>query len=196
MPGAKGSAEAMGYVMGFLGMTMWLLSGAMAITAIVGACFCLSGPTRHSVRATATALVALTGLVLLASAGASSHMSAAGALGGGDGGPGGGGDVSTLLLFELGRLTVLALLLRAICRSTAQRRTADTAMLLAFLSAPIILGMLGLIRLLLMVVTPSVTIFIVFILMGVLAFAGVVVFGLMLIPQVQRGIERRKLPAD
>jgi predicted Zn finger-like uncharacterized protein len=199
--GAASSATAMLYVVGFLGLCLQLTLAATGVCAVVGGCLCLSGPGRHAVRGTATAVIVFSALVLLSASNAMGAMGMfMGGGGRGSGEPGeaiaGGQSLFLLLIYVVAYLTLVALLFRAIARSVSQRRAAESAMLLAVLTPPAILGALGFVMLLAMFVPPSMVLFIVYLLLIEGAFAGVLLFGLLIIPQVQYAVGRRKLTGD
>ena len=152
-------------------------------------CFILGTTPRHSARGLAVGTLLMSALVVLTAA---AHPTLT-RLGRSAEGPGGGG-AFTFYLIEVARLTLLALLLRALCLNLGQSKRGGNAQLLGLLTFSIMLGTL-LLTLLVFVITspPSQTVSTIFLILIFGGWIGMLVFGLIVMLGIKQKLDR-KLP--
>jgi len=173
------------------GLSNLAMQGAW-ILAVVAGCFLLGTPPRRSARGLALGMLVMSALVVLEMT-SGIHSSPAGS---GRGGAPFGAGIIPAYLAEIARLTVLALLLRAMCLNLGQGGLGTRAQLVALLTACIMPGVFVLTLLIFGVVTSlSETVVVLFLVLNLGSWIGMLVFGGIVMLGLAQKLDR-KLPRN
>ncbi|MBI1916544.1 MAG: hypothetical protein HYS12_17685 [Planctomycetes bacterium] len=206
----ESSRRGSGADIGTFEMILTLLAGLALLTGwilnSVAGCFLLGTPSRRSARGLSVGVLLMNTLILLQLAQVGRLLLV------GDLDPGGrtagivpaldrrGREAASLaasgffFFFEVTRLTLMALLLRAMCLNLRQARLGANAQLLVLLTPSIMLGTLALTFLVMIATTPGVAVrtILVFLFLG--GWIGVLVFGVIVMLGLKQKLDR-KLPS-